>query len=96
MTPSEGWWVLKAQAGDRDALEQLLRGIHAPLLRFVTRMTGDRTAEEDILQDTLLVIARKLQWLDRPDAFRRKVRCRRQATSACLVKTSARWQMLVP
>ena len=61
MTPSEGWLVLKAQAGDRDALDQLLRGIHDPLLRFVTRMTGDRTAADDILQDTLLIVARKLQ-----------------------------------
>ena len=70
MTPSEGWLVLKAQAGDRDALDQLLRGIHDPLLRFVTQMTGDRTAADDILQDTLLIVARKLQWLDRPEAVR--------------------------
>jgi RNA polymerase sigma-70 factor, ECF subfamily len=70
VTPSEGWLVLKAQAGDRDALDHLLRGINDPLLRFVTRMTGDRTAADDILQDTLLIVARKLQWLDRPEAFR--------------------------
>jgi RNA polymerase sigma-70 factor, ECF subfamily len=70
VTPSEGWWVLKAQAGDGDALNQLLRGIYAPLLRFVTRMVGDRSAAEDVLQDAMLIIARKLRWLDRPDAFR--------------------------
>ena len=70
MTPSDGWRVLKAQAGDGDALNELLREIYPPLLRFVTRMAGDRPAAEDILQDTMLIIARKLQWLDRPDAFR--------------------------
>ena len=70
MTPSEGWWVLKAQAGDGEALDRLLRGIYPPLLRFVTRMVGDRSAAEDVLQDTMLIIARKLRWLDRPEAFR--------------------------
>lgn len=70
MTPSEGWRVLKAQAGDGDALNQLLTGIYPPLFRFVTRMVGDRSAAEDVLQDTMLIIARKLRWLDRPDAFR--------------------------
>lgn len=62
--------MLKAQAGDVDALDQLLRSVHAPLLRFVTRMTGDRAAAEDVLQDAMLTIARKLEWLDRPEAFR--------------------------
>lgn len=70
MTPSEGWWVLRAQAGDRDALEQLLQAIYPQLLRFVTRIVTDRPAAEDILQDTMLIIARKLRWLDRPEAFR--------------------------
>jgi RNA polymerase sigma-70 factor, ECF subfamily len=70
VTSSEGWWVLKAQAGDREALDRLLRGIYPPLLRFVTRIVLDRSAAEDVLQDTMLVIARKLRWLDRPEAFR--------------------------
>jgi RNA polymerase sigma-70 factor, ECF subfamily len=70
VTPSEGWWVLKAQAGDADALNQLLRAIYTPLLRFVTRMVGDRAAAEDVVQDTMLIVARQLRWLDRPDAFR--------------------------
>jgi RNA polymerase sigma-70 factor (ECF subfamily) len=70
VTPSEGWRVLKAQAGDSDALNHLLREIYPPLLRFVARMVNDRSAAEDILQDTMLIIARKLRWLDRPEAFR--------------------------
>ena len=70
MTPSEGWWVLKAQAGDLEALDRLLRGIYPPLLRFVTRIVPDRSAAEDVLQDTMLIIARKLRWLDRPESFR--------------------------
>ena len=70
MRPSESWWVLKAQAGDGEALDSLLREIYPPLLRFVTRMVLDRSAAEDVLQDTMLIIARKLRWLDSPEAFR--------------------------
>jgi RNA polymerase sigma-70 factor (ECF subfamily) len=70
VTPSEGWWVLKAQAGDGEALDRLLRGIYPSLLRFVTRMVGERAAAEDVLQDTMLIVARKLRWLDSPGAFR--------------------------
>ena len=70
MTSSEGWWVLKAQSGDLEALDRLLRGIYPPLLRFVTRIVPDRSVAEDVLQDSMLIIARKLCWLDRPEAFR--------------------------
>src|SRR5688572_22847583 len=64
----ERWLVLKAQAGDRAAMNQLLSGIAPPLTRFVGRIAGD--FRDDVCQDVLLTIARKLTWLDEPRAFR--------------------------
>jgi RNA polymerase sigma-70 factor, ECF subfamily len=62
--------VLRAQSGDRDAFDALLRGIAPPLLRYVTRVLGDAAAAEDVVQDTLIAIVRKLTWLDDPALFR--------------------------
>src|SRR5262245_42197202 len=70
MTATESWLVLRAQAGDRHALDQLLRGVHGSLLGFVTRLMRDRAAAEDVIQDTLLIIVQKLRWLEHPVAFR--------------------------
>ena len=54
--------VLLAQTGDRVALEQLLRNIHAPLRRYITRLAGADLAD-DILQETSIQIFRKLRFL---------------------------------
>src|SRR5580698_6136389 len=61
--------VLLAQAGDRAALEQLLRNTHAPLRRYITRLAGTDLAD-DILQETALQIFRKLPFLREPAVFR--------------------------
>jgi RNA polymerase sigma-70 factor, ECF subfamily len=66
----ESWWVLRAQAGDSEALDRLLRAIYQPLLRFVTRIVVNRTVAEDVLQEVMVTIYRKIQWLESPDAFR--------------------------
>jgi RNA polymerase sigma-70 factor (ECF subfamily) len=70
MDASESWLVLRAQSGDRESLERLLRRVHGPLLGFLTRVMRDRAAAEDVLQDTLLIVVRKLRWLESPEAFR--------------------------
>jgi RNA polymerase sigma-70 factor (ECF subfamily) len=62
-------WVLRAQCGDRDALELLLRNIQTPLRRYVAGLVGVDDAD-DILQDVLLLISRKLYWLEQPEVFR--------------------------
>src|ERR1700674_4856289 len=49
--------VLLAQAGDRAALEQLLRNSHAPLRRYITRLACADLAD-DILQETSIQIFR--------------------------------------
>jgi RNA polymerase sigma-70 factor (ECF subfamily) len=67
-TIDESWLVLRAQAGDREAMNQLLSRIAPPLTRFIGRIAGD--SREDVCQDVLFTVARKLPWLDEPGAFR--------------------------
>ncbi|HEV7842737.1 MAG TPA: RNA polymerase sigma factor [Pyrinomonadaceae bacterium] len=66
----ENWWVLRAQAGDREALEELLKAVQEPLYRYVYRLVNDRTLAEDILQEVFILIYRKLGWLQEPTLFR--------------------------
>lgn len=61
--------VLLAQAGDRAALEQLLRRVYAPLRAYVTRLAGADLAD-DILQETAIQIMRKLEHLREPSVFK--------------------------
>ena len=56
--------VLRAQSGDRDAFDQLLRDIAPPLLRYVTRVTADVALAEDVVQESLIAIVRKISWLN--------------------------------
>ena len=56
-------------AGDRDALEAVLRSMQPALLRYVTRIVG-ATLADDAVQDTLIIVARKLNWLEEPRLFR--------------------------
>lgn len=62
--------VLLAQAGDRGALDVLLRELQAPLHAYLTGLAHDPHAAEDLLQETFLQIYRKLTWLRRPEFFR--------------------------
>src|SRR6185437_13376494 len=63
-------WVIEAQCGDRDAIEHVLRTIQVPLRRYVQRLVG-ATATDDVLQTTLISIAKHLKWLAEPRLFRR-------------------------
>ena len=47
------------QQGESSALEALVRRHADPLLGFLTRMTGDRAAAEDLFQETFLRVHRK-------------------------------------
>lgn len=66
----EEWWVLRAQSGDREALDELLKAVQEPLYRYVFRLVGERTLAEDILQEVFIIIYRKLAWLQEPSLFR--------------------------
>lgn len=62
-------WALRAQCGDREALEQLLRSVQPTLHRYVRRLVGDADAD-DVVQDVLVSIARNVIWLVEPRLFR--------------------------
>jgi RNA polymerase sigma-70 factor (ECF subfamily) len=66
----ENWWVLRAQSGDREALDELLKVVQEPLYRYIYRLVGERQLAEDILQEVFILIYRKLGWLQEPSLFR--------------------------
>ena len=61
-------WVLRAQVGDRDALEALMRAVQPVLRRYLARLVGQDA--DDLLQDILVIVIRKLHHLDDPKVFR--------------------------
>jgi RNA polymerase sigma-70 factor (ECF subfamily) len=66
--------VLRAQAGDRGALEQLLRAAEALLRPFLAAMIPDDALRGDVLQDVLVILYRRLGALREPRAFAAWVR----------------------
>ena len=68
-TDDEIAWVLRAQVGDRHALEALLRRAQPLATRYVSRLVG-RDHAPDVVQDVLISVAQKLTWLTEPRLFR--------------------------
>jgi RNA polymerase sigma-70 factor (ECF subfamily) len=66
----EMFWVLRAQSGDAEALEELLKAVQEPLYRYVLSMVRESYLAEDILQEVFLRVYRKLRWLREPELFR--------------------------
>jgi RNA polymerase sigma-70 factor (ECF subfamily) len=62
--------VLRAQSGDRAAFDELLQRVDDSLLRYIASITGGRAVAEDVLQDVLISIVRKIAWLRDADLFR--------------------------
>ena len=67
---SEATLVARAQDGDTDAFEQLVRSYEADLLRLGFRMLSDRGDAQDAVQDTFVLAWRRLPSLFDPQAFR--------------------------
>ena len=67
--PEETFLVLRAQSDDREALEALLRRMQPALRRYLTALVGSQDVD-DILQDGLIQVCRKLRWLEQPNSFR--------------------------
>ena len=63
------WLVLRAQSGDRAALERLLRAAEELLRPFVAAMIRDPQSRADVMQDVLVIVYRKLRTLREPRAF---------------------------
>ncbi len=90
--PSDDSLMNNVRRGDQDALATLVRRHAAPLLSFVARLAGDRSAADDLFQDVWLAVwARRASyntslrfrpWLYRiaanrcADAARRRARSR--------------------
>jgi RNA polymerase sigma-70 factor (ECF subfamily) len=66
----EVFLVLRAQTGDREALDALLASVQEPLYRYVLSLSGERHVAEDVLQETFVRVYRKLGWLREPELFR--------------------------
>ena len=65
----EALWVLRAQCGDREALELLLRNVQPDVRRYLRGLVGAADAD-DVLQEVLVLVFRKLKWLEFPELFR--------------------------
>ncbi|MEP7158079.1 MAG: sigma-70 family RNA polymerase sigma factor [Chloroflexota bacterium] len=61
--------VEEAQRGDRDAYEQLARGVSRQLFLVASRILRDGDAAEDAVQQTLVAIWQGLPSLREPDRF---------------------------
>ena len=66
----EMFWVLRAQAGDREALGLLLQAVQAALFRYIASLALSNDLAEDILQEVFVLIWRKLPSLREPELFR--------------------------
>ena len=66
----ENWLVLRAQSGDLEALNELLKAVQEPLYRYISSLVSQQHLAEDILQEVFIRIHRKLGWLREPELFR--------------------------
>ena len=66
----ESFWVLQAQFGSHEALNELFKSVQDPLFRYIISLVRDQHLAEDILQEVFIRIYRKLRWLREPEAFR--------------------------
>jgi RNA polymerase sigma-70 factor (ECF subfamily) len=66
----ESLWVLQAQSGNHEALNELFKSVQEPLFRYIVSLVRDQHLAEDLLQEVFIRIYRKLRWLREPQAFR--------------------------
>ena len=67
---TEKWLILRSQAGDREALDLLLRGIQNDLGRYIASLMNHSADVADVLQEVMLRIVRKIGTLRDPALFR--------------------------
>ena len=83
-------WVLRAQCGDADALEQLLRRLAPSLRRYLAGLVGGSDAD-DVLQDVLILVYRKLSQLHDPALLRPWVFRIANRSAVRFLKKRRRW-----
>jgi RNA polymerase sigma-70 factor (ECF subfamily) len=62
--------VARAIAGDREVLEVILAALQRPLYRYISRLLTPHEIAEDVLQEVLFRICRKIVWLRDPELLR--------------------------
>jgi RNA polymerase sigma-70 factor (ECF subfamily) len=67
---SEVFWVLRAQSGSNEALDQIFKVLQEPLFRYLRSLVREQSQAEDVLQEVFLRIYSKLKWLREPGALR--------------------------
>src|SRR5262249_29716405 len=87
--------VLRAQVGDRVALDELFQAVQGPLYCYLLGLAGDVHLAEDVLQEVFLRVHRKLGWLREAALFRPWLY--RIATREALrrLRPERRWRELV-
>jgi RNA polymerase sigma-70 factor, ECF subfamily len=66
----EGLLVLRAQSGDRAALDELFARMQPALGRHLRHVVRDETIAEDALQEAFMLAHRNMRWLRDPLLFR--------------------------
>ena len=61
--------IAKAQSGDQDAMEELLRAAHTPVSYQCRKLLKDPRDAEDMTQEVLLTVYDRLNLLKNPEAF---------------------------
>lgn len=61
--------MLQAQFDDREALELLLRAVQPALRRYLAGLVGEADAD-DVLQEVLVIVYRRLRDLENPELLR--------------------------
>jgi RNA polymerase sigma-70 factor (ECF subfamily) len=92
-TPDEAL-IAGALAGDRDAMEALLRRHHDRIAAVCRRITADPDDAADCTQDALIAVVRGLSSFDGRSAF--STWCYRIATNTCLDELRRRGRRAVP
>lgn len=69
----EALLVLSAQAGNQQAFDVLIRSYHPSLIRFASRLSGDRQLALDAVQEAWITITKNLADIGNPYAFRAHV-----------------------
>ncbi len=72
MEPSEldSLAVVRAVAGDRDALASVLAALQRPLYRYIAKLIMRPEIAEDVLQEVLFRVCKKIRWLRDPELIR--------------------------
>jgi RNA polymerase sigma-70 factor (ECF subfamily) len=61
--------VLRAQSGDVEAMEALLRDAYPGLMRFASHLIKDRDVAQDVTQEAAIKLVQKIEQLAEPAAF---------------------------